>query len=182
MFNASTAKTNGAADHKSRAYCASVYALFCFVGTFSAVAALFFKRAFASFRSGMLSRRMCRRSLVSGRGAGPRPADATEAVLPGTAADGAVLAAKRRALVRDLTNGLEVFEDRTKSAFRAGQQACAAKLPSWVTRLLGLPGVIAAGVGRHYGLPWLTTLALGIVAVMVLVPVAVLMYSAGRKV
>ena len=33
----------GAADHKSRAYCVSVYGLFCFVGTFSAVVALFFK-------------------------------------------------------------------------------------------------------------------------------------------
>jgi hypothetical protein len=91
-----------------------------------------------------------------------------------------VFAAKRRVFVRDLTNGLEVLEDRTKSAFRAGQQAYAAKLPSWVTRLLGLPGVIAAAIGRHYGLPWLTTLALGI-AVVVVVPVVVLMYSAGRK-
>ena len=32
---ASTAKTKGAADHKPRAYCASVYGLFCFVGTFT---------------------------------------------------------------------------------------------------------------------------------------------------
>jgi hypothetical protein len=93
-----------------------------------------------------------------------------------------VLGAKRRVFVRDLTNGLEVLEDRTKSAFRAGQQAYAAKLPSWVTRLFGLPGVIAAAVGRHYGLPWSKTLALGIAAVVVLVPLVVLMYSAGRKV
>ena len=112
----------------------------------------------------------------------PRPKDATEAVPPGTAADGAALGAKRRVFVRDLTNGLEVLEDKTKSAFRAGQQAYAAKLPSWVTRLFGLPGVIAAAVGRHYGLPWLKTLALGIAAVVVLVSLVVLMYSAGRKV
>jgi hypothetical protein len=75
-----------------------------------------------------------------------------------------------------------VLEDRTKSAFRAGQQACAAKVPNRVTRLFGLPGIIAAAVGRHYGLPWLTTMALGIAAVVVLVPIVVLMYSARRKV
>jgi hypothetical protein len=43
MFNGLHSEGEGAADHKSRAYCASVYGLFCFVGTFSAVVALFFK-------------------------------------------------------------------------------------------------------------------------------------------
>ena len=75
-----------------------------------------------------------------------------------------------------------MLEDKTKSAFRAGQQAYAAKLPSWVTRLFGLPGVIAAAVGRHYVLPWLKTLALGIAAVVCWFLWWVLMYSAGRKV
>jgi hypothetical protein len=71
-----------------------------------------------------------------------------------------------------------------KSAFQAGQQAYAAKVPSWVARLMGLPGIIAAAVGRHYGLPWLTTVALGVavVVVVVLVPVVVLIYHAQRKV
>jgi hypothetical protein len=71
-----------------------------------------------------------------------------------------------------------------KSAFQAGQQANAAKVPSWVARLMGLPGIIAAAVGRHYGLPWLTTVALGVavVVVVVLVPVVVLIYHAQRKV
>jgi hypothetical protein len=93
-----------------------------------------------------------------------------------------VLGAKRRVFVCDLTNGLEVLEDRAKSAFRAGQQPTPPNSPSWVNRLFGLPGVIAAAVGRHYGLPWSKTLALGIAAVVVLVPLVVLMYSAGRKV
>jgi hypothetical protein len=43
MFNGLRSGDEGAADHKSRAYCVSVYGLFCFVGTFSAVVALFFK-------------------------------------------------------------------------------------------------------------------------------------------
>ena len=43
MFNGLHSGDEGAADHKSRAYCISVYGLFCFVGTLSAVVALFFK-------------------------------------------------------------------------------------------------------------------------------------------
>jgi uncharacterized membrane protein YjjP (DUF1212 family) len=54
-------------------------------------------------------------------------------------------------------------------------------VPSWVTRLFGLPGIIAAAIGRYYGLPCLTTLALGIAAVVVLVPIVILIYSARRK-
>ena len=35
MFNGLHSEDEGAADHKPRAYCASVYGLFCFVGTFT---------------------------------------------------------------------------------------------------------------------------------------------------